>query len=380
MTDRTVLEARVVTGQGGGPDKTILNSPRFMASRGYPSVCVYLRSPSDSGFAALEEKARRWNAPLEAVDDHGPLDFRILNRLRDVYDRHRPAIWHGHDYKTNLFGLLLARSRPLTLVTTLHGWVKRTWKTPLYYAIDRRCIKRYAAVVAVSQDLFDAALECGTPPDRCFLVPNAIDLDEFKRSISVDEANAKRGVDPKRFVIGAAGRLSPEKGLDLLVHAVADLVANGISAELHIAGDGDDRGRLERIIRERGVQDRVKLVGFQADLADFYQSLDLFALSSLREGLPNVILEAMAFGVPVVATNVAGMPSIIADGKTGLLVPVGSKEALANAIKVMLTETALRNRVAAEGRSLLEREFSFARRMDRMKEIFDLTLDREGRR
>ena len=379
MTERTVLEARVVTGEGGGPDKTILNTNRYMAERGYPSVCVYLRSPNDSGFSAIEEKARRWQAPLEAVDDNGPLDFKILKRLRAVCDRHHPAIWHGHDYKTNFFGLLLARSRPMTLITTLHGWVKRTWKTPLYYAIDRRCIRRYAAVIAVSQDLFDAAIQCGVPPDRCFLVPNAIDGEEFRRTIPVVDAKAAKGVDPKRPLIGAAGRLSPEKGFDSLIHAAADLIAEGVDLQLLIAGEGDDRKRLESIIAERRVNASVSLIGFHQDLSVFYQSLDVFVLSSLREGLPNVVLEAMAFGAPVLATDVAGMPSIINDGRTGILIDRADRCTLSNGLRRLLESEYLRRDLAKAARALIENKFSLARRMDRMKEIYDLTLERAGR-
>lgn len=380
MTPRTVLEARVVTGEGGGPDKTILNTPRFMAERGFPSVCVYLRPPKDSGFAALEEKAKRWNAPLEAVDDNGPLDLGVIGRLRSVCERHQPAIWHGHDYKTNFLGLWLARKRPMTLITTLHGWVKNTWKTPLYYAIDRRCIKRYAAVMAVSQDLFDAALACGTPKDRCFLLPNAIDVEEFRRTQSIEEAKVKRGVDPHRFLVGAAGRLSPEKGFDLLIQSVKSLADGGLNVELHIAGEGDDRPRLERLIQNLQIADRVNLLGYQARLHDCFESLNVFALSSFREGLPNVVLEAMAFGVPVVATNIAGVPFVVKEGLTGLLVEPNSQAALTAGIQRMAENIEARRRMGEECRKLMEAEFSFATRMDRMKAIYDLTLEREGRR
>jgi len=379
MNGRTVLEARIVTGEGGGPDKTILNTPRFMSPRGYPSICLYLRPPGDPGFHAIEEKAAHWDAPLEPLDDSGPLDFGVLRRAREVCDRHCPAIWHGHDYKTNFLGLLLARKRPMALVTTLHGWVKHTWKTPFYYALDRRCIRRYAAVIAVSDDLLQSARECGVPPDRCFLVPNAIDCDEFRRTLTINEAKARRGFRPEGFLIGAAGRLSPEKGFDLLIDAVAGLNAEGLAVHLQIAGEGDDRASLERLIRERHLNDRVTLLGFQSDLSLFYQSLDGFVLSSIREGLPNVVLEAMAFEVPILATRVAGAPSVIHDDETGLLVEPGSSASLDGGLRRLLQDGALRARLATTARGLVASKFGFAQRMDRMKEIYDLTLAREGR-
>ena len=121
-----VLDARVLRGSGGGPDKTILNSPRFLKEAGYRMVCAYLRHPADPGFEKLRCKAEERGAPLIAVDDHGPLDLGVIGRLLNVCRRDRVTIWHGHDYKTNALGLVLRRFWPMRLVTTVHGWVHHT--------------------------------------------------------------------------------------------------------------------------------------------------------------------------------------------------------------------------------------------------------------
>ena len=125
-----VLDARVLAGSGGGPDKTILNSPRHLGPAGYRMLCLYLRPPGDPGFEAIRRKAADKAAPLVEVDDRGPLDWRVVPRLAAVCRRERVAVWHGHDYKTNLLGLLLARLWPMRLVTTVHGWVHHTARTP----------------------------------------------------------------------------------------------------------------------------------------------------------------------------------------------------------------------------------------------------------
>src|SRR5436309_734703 len=105
---RVVLETRVVKGSGGGPDKTILNSPRFLHAAGYDTLCAYMHPPRDPGFEQLRRKAMRWNAPLLSIPDHGPLDWTIIPRLLSICRRNKVAIWHGHDYKSNLLGLLLS--------------------------------------------------------------------------------------------------------------------------------------------------------------------------------------------------------------------------------------------------------------------------------
>src|SRR6516162_7393369 len=165
-----VLDARVVSGSGGGPDKTILNQPRFLAPVGYLNLCAYMHPPGDPGFEQLRSKARTWQAPLVAVPDRGPWDVRVISSLLRVCRRQRVCIWHGHDYKSNVLGLLLRRFWPMRLVTTVHGWVKHTRRTPLYYGLDRFCLRRYEKVFCVSNDLYEDCLARGVPEDRCLLI------------------------------------------------------------------------------------------------------------------------------------------------------------------------------------------------------------------
>src|SRR4051812_43946618 len=121
-----VLDTRVVTGTGGGPDKTILNSPRFLSGAGYRMICAYMHPPGDPGFAEITRKAEAWGAPLVSVPDRGPWDLKVTSRLLGLCRRERVAIWHGHDYKSNVLGLLLRPFWPMRLVTTVHGWVRHT--------------------------------------------------------------------------------------------------------------------------------------------------------------------------------------------------------------------------------------------------------------
>ncbi|MGL4462000.1 MAG: glycosyltransferase, partial [Planctomycetia bacterium] len=127
-----VLHVRVVTGAGGGPDKTVLNSPRYLRPLGYDAVCAFLHPPGDPGVEILRQRADRWDAPTEMIPDRGPLDFESTLHLLNLCRRRRVSIWHGHDYKSNAIGLLLRRFHPMKLVTTVHGWVRHTKRTKLY--------------------------------------------------------------------------------------------------------------------------------------------------------------------------------------------------------------------------------------------------------
>jgi glycosyltransferase involved in cell wall biosynthesis len=374
-----VLEARVVTGAGGGPDKTILNSARFLEPFGYRTICAYLRPPHDAAFEHLRERARHANAELVEIDDRGPCDVRVFTRLLRLCRSERVAIWHGHDYKTNLLGLVLRRFWPMRLVTTVHGWVKHTARTPLYYSLDRWSLKHYDRVVCVSDDLVQECLNSKVPRQRCSLIENAIDLEDYRRTLTVLEAKRRLGFATDRLLVGAVGRLSAEKGFDLLIDAAIRLFAEGCELDLVIAGDGDQRQKLQDKIDAAGAGARIRLLGHCSHLHELYQAMDLFVLSSHREGLPNVVLEAMAMRAPVLATRVGGVPRLIEHGESGWLVEAGDPNALQSAIRSLLDSPALRERFAEQARRTVENRHSFAARMQKFAALFDELLGRDER-
>ena len=162
-----VLHTRVITGAGGGPDKTILNSPRFLGDLGYQSVCAFLRPPGDDGFQVIRERA----AAASAVDRRNRRSWaaRLARRLSDcstVCRRRQVDVWHAHDYKTNLLGLLLRRFHPMRLVTTMHGWVEFTTRTRLYYRCDGWSLPRYERVICVSEDILQQCRNYGVADDK----------------------------------------------------------------------------------------------------------------------------------------------------------------------------------------------------------------------
>jgi glycosyltransferase involved in cell wall biosynthesis len=181
-------------------------------------------------------------------------------------------------------------------------------------------------------------------------------------------------------LIGAVGRLSAEKGFDTLILAADQLLKHDLNVEVVIVGEGDERSRLEELIAGLNRQDRIRLVGYQSDVRELYQAMDVFALSSLREGLPNVLLEAMALEVPVVATRIAGVPQVVHDGDNGLLVDPGSIDQMVQALRRLTADQDLRARLAAEARKTIEESFSFEQRMRKIAKIYDQVLRRNGER
>jgi glycosyltransferase involved in cell wall biosynthesis len=369
-----VLHTRCITGTGGGPDKTILNSPRFLPALGYQAVCAFLHPPHDPGFAIVEQRAREASARVAGIPDRGLADLGVIRRLLQLCREHQVRIWHGHDYKTNVLGLIVRRFWPMHLVTTAHGWVQYTPRLRLYYAIDRWALRRYDQVVCVSEDLHQACLDLGLSPSRCHLVHNAIDVQRYRREVDRSVAKQQLGAPGDRVLLGAVGRLSQEKGFDVLIRAAAELLRRGRPITLWIAGDGPARRELEQLIKELGVEAHVRLLGFVQDLRMHYQAMDVYVLSSVREGLPNSLLEAMALEAPVLATRIAGIPSLIADNVNGLLVEPGSVGTLVDGLQRLLEDEGLRDRLGREARSTIVSYYSFERRMQRIAAVYDRVM------
>jgi len=367
----TVLDMRVVSGKGGGPDKTILNSPRFLEPLGYRMLCGYLYPPGDPGYAEIERKAAKYGAPLVSIPDRGPFDWRIVRAVYDVCRRENVKIWHGHDYKSNALGLVLNRLWPMKLVTTAHGWVEITKRTPWYYRIDKFCLPRYDRVYCVSEDLYRDCRKCGVKARNAVLLENGIDTEEFSRQATIAKAKQRLGLPAHGILIGAVGRLSAEKAFDLLLRSVHEIHSSGIDVCLMILGDGNERSRLEELARYLNIAERVTFAGWQSEAKPYYEAFDIFALSSLREGLPNVLLEAMAMEVPCLATRIAGIPKLIEHGVNGLLAEAGDQIGFTSSLKELTINLQLRKELGLAGRRTIMNRYSFAARMQKLARSYD---------
>ena len=385
----SVLHVRTVVGRGGGADKTTLKSPGYLLGTRYRASVAYLYPPGDPGFQEIRDRAEAWNCPLVAYPDRGLADIAIPWRLFALARRLKTGIWHGHEYKSNLIGWLLRPLCRFHLVTTVHGWVEHSPKLFLYYAVDRWVLRRFDRVVAVSNDIFQACLDMGVRPERLRLIENAIEPADYRRHGSASRARGRIGAPSRlltgrvvpegRLIIGAVGRLSPEKGFDLLIEAVSRLCAAGLDLELWIAGEGAQEAALRQAIDKTACHDRIRLLGFCSDTVALFECFDIFCLPSLREGLPNVILEAMAMEVPILATRCGGIEAALRDGKDSRLIPPGSVDALEQGLADLVRDQRARQRLAARALERVRSEFSFRRRMDKVIAVYDELCADEAR-
>ncbi|MFT5291613.1 MAG: glycosyltransferase involved in cell wall biosynthesis [Planctomycetota bacterium] len=364
----TVLHVRCTDGPGGGPEKTILRSAGYLGAAGYRALAAILHDPQNNEYAQLEAWSRREGAELIPVPDNGPLDYTLVSRMSELCLREGVVIWHGHDYKSNLLGLLVARRVGVHLVSTAHGWVHRTVRTPLYFAIDRWCLRRYQRVIAVSRALGIECLAAGVSSSRLTVIENAIDASHV--------SPATLAPRPECLHLGAVGRLSPEKGFLDLLEAFRRLFEGGACLQLTIFGEGEQRHELEEFIHMHGLQGQVRLAGFEANKAAIFNELDIYVSSSYREGLPNALLEAMAYGLPIVSTSVGGVPDALTHGVDALLSQAGDVDALHDNLRILIRDRQLQIRFAQAARKRVLEQYSFSQRMDKMTALYDGLLGR----
>ena len=365
-----VLHVRVVTATGGGPEKTILNSPRFLQRLGYRSLVAFMHPPGDPGFEEIRRRGREAGIDVISIPDRGAWDWRPLLALISLCRRENVAIWHGHDYKSNVFGLLVRRFHRMRLVTTAHGWVDKSGRMPIYDRVDLAVLPFYERVICVSDDLVGQCQAAGISPSRICHIENAIDAEQYDRQVERCQAKKRLEMPASTLLIGAVGRLSPEKGFDVLIQAIVRLRGKGHDIGLVIAGEGPDRARLEQTIAVEALASHCRLLGHVSRIRDVYEAIDIFALSSLREGLPNVVLEAMAMSLPIVATRVAGVPRIIEHDQTGLLVAPGDADEIANGLEILINNCKVRQELGRQGRRLIEERYSFRQRMEKVTGVY----------
>lgn len=284
-----------------------------------------------------------------------------------------------HGYKANLVGRYAARRVGVPVVAISRGWTGENFRVRLYERLDRFALSWMDHVVCVSEGQAAKVRRAGVPAQRITVIRNAIRADRFA---TPDPRNRDLlqsfFASPPRLIVGAAGRLSPDKGFSGLIRAATQVCQQRSDVGFVLFGQGPLRDSLQREVERLGLRGRFVLAGFRRDLDALIPHLDLLVLPSLTEGLPNVVLEAMAAAVPVVATAVGGTPEVVVDGVTGHLVAVKDVETLAKRIAEVLASPE-RTAMGLRGRERVRQHFTFEAQAQEYERFFEeLTFARQA--
>jgi glycosyltransferase involved in cell wall biosynthesis len=314
-----------------------------------------------------------------------PRDLVALAKLTALTRRLRPHVVHTHTAKAGFLGRLAARAAGVPVILhTYHGHVLSGYysqaKTRALQLMERGLARLSDQLIAVSDRVQDDLVQFGVAPaERFRVVPLGLDLAPlFDVSAQRGVLRRELGVALNAPLVGIVGRLFPIKNHALFLDAAARLLAEQPDARFVIVGDGALRGELEARAEQPDLAGRVYFTGWRHDLATIYADLDVLAVSSRNEGTPVSAIEAMAAGCAVVATRVGGLPDLIADGRTGTLVPADDPTALSAAIGETLTDPVGSRAIRAAARADVEHRFMATRLVEEMKALYLHLLAAKG--
>lgn len=299
--------------------------------------------------------------PIHHIRKRDGVDLRVVMDLRRILNNFDIETVHSHNFSTWLYAALAVHSLPWKRIIHVHTEHSDVAYTRRRYLIERLLGWVTTYTVAVSEHVRSIMInKIGIAGDRVRKVYNGIDAERFAPDASIRyRVRAMLGIGEQDVVVGIVARLSKVKDHTTLLHAFAQITREpALSTRLLIVGEGPERPRIEQIIRNLGLGDCVMLLGERQDIADILNAVDIYALSSLSEGMNLTLLEAMGCGLPVVATSVGGNTETVVENMTGFLTPPQDAVALSSALKRLVTSDSLRQRLGHQGRERILQVFN----------------------
>ena len=291
----------------------------------------------------------------ELFDCSGRLDLGTIYSIRETVQRRRIQILHAHGYKANFYGQLAVRGSSVKQVSTAHNWPGKSLPLRFYALVDRILLRYADHVCAVSPNVETQLKRYRIPPHKLTLIENGVDATQLLRGTPALRELPGLGA---KVIVGFVGRLAPEKGLRYLIHAAKGILRLRADVILLIVGEGPERVELEVLVSKLGLENSVFFLGQRSDLADVYASFDIFVLPSLVEGMPMALLEAMAAGKPVIATRVGGVPRMISEQESGILIEPGDVRGLTAALAQLLQQSEKARQLGQRASEVVQSRFS----------------------
>lgn len=318
-------------------------------------------------------------------------DVRAARALVQLFRERRYHIVNTHLAKAGILGRWAAHRVGVPIILhSLHGATfntnpgQRTLRDRLYLALERRAAQWTDRILSVGADLTARYLAAGVGrPEQYVLIHSGMDLDAFRaaRHMSPAERLARRrewGLSEEHFIAGYAAALEWRKGHRFLLQAAAPICARYPQVRLLFAGEGNDRPRIERLVDEAGLRDRVIFTGYRTDIAAIMATFDLKLFAGTREGLPQVLVQAAAVGLPVLAFAAEGVTEMVHDGCNGFVLPPGDIAGMVRAWATLIEQPDLRRRMAAYGPTLVDDRWQIATMQAKTRALYDELLAEKG--
>lgn len=357
----------------GGAERMLLGVLRHLDKERFESVVCCIQDRGE-----LADEAETMGIPVIALGlmARGGHDRRVVPALRRLMREQRIDVMHSHLYHANLYGRLAARCEGIPTVASVHNtYTHRKWYRHL---INRYLARHTFRVTAGSADVERDLREIDRiPAEKLVRLPNCIDLSRVDTTLTTAEARQRLGFAPTARVIGTVGRVEEQKGQVFLLEAFAQLRQSPGSDDLGllIVGDGRLMPKLRETAERLGIAAYCRFPGNLPQLGDVYRAIDVFVMPSLWEGLSLAMLEAMAAGLPMVATNVGGARDVLGDSERGVLVPSGDAAAIAIAVGGLIADGRARTEIADAGTRHVRERYSVAALATQLSDIYLAALE-----
>jgi|SRR5579863_1975122 len=378
---RRIKVIHVPTTTAGGLGRSVLLMAKGLDPARYEvSVAFGPGYPMDqwfveAGFRVFRVRMRRGLHPVNLL---GLWDlFRLFRR--ESFD-----VVHAHSSVAGVLARLAARLSGVPVVIfTLHGYasldVRRSALRPFLWMVEKLMDRFTDYYAAICSDVEQTWIARGiVSPERVAVIYNGVDPETVCRPIDPDAKRAELNIPLNAPIIGTIGRLEPQKATDHLVRVFPSILSVFPDAHLVIVGNGPLYRRTCGLVGELGLSARVHLLGWREDATDLIAIMDVFCLPSLREGFSVALLEAMAHARPIVCTRVAGNPEAVADGETGLLVPVADPAALSKALLELLREREIAREMGRRGRERLIQRFTARKMGEEYSRLYERVVRQRG--
>lgn len=344
----------------GGTERLVIQIARELRRRGH--TAVVFGPPDGIGNGWLRQELNALGFEWGTLPRRWMLDPRAVWDIVRLIRRYDVNVVHSHEFAPSVFGAVASWLTGKPHVLTMHSnlYFAGAWRRRAAF----RWAVRHSGAVAVSRDTRDdAERRLGLPPGTIQVIPNGIASEPGRR----EPLRRELRIPDDELLVVALGNLNPRKAHGLLVDALIELRRRRPDLRWHLAIAGRDQGTGEELRRQSeasGVAPLVHLLGHRSDTEDILAAADIFAMSSLHEGMPLAVMEAMFAGKPVISSVAGGISEMLSDGVEGLLTPVGDSRAIADGLERLLSDRALRDRVGVAARARAERQFGIAPMMD----------------
>jgi len=300
-------------------------------------------------------------------------DLSAIAKLRKYLRENKIHILCTHDYRTQFIGFWAVRNTGSRWMAFSRGWTSENLKIILYNLLDKMILRFADHLVAVSHSQKQKLKKWLVPGDKISVVHNAINPENF---LHIEKTDMKKefGFPDDSLVYISGGRFSKEKGMTYLVQAAIKAISRNARLRFVLFGDGPDLASIREAISQSGNDDKILCPGFRSNFISYLKGSDFFINPSLSEGLPNVVLEAMATGIPILATSVGGVPEIISHQKNGYLVPPGNVDSLATGIIFLSSEEDRVREYAMKARKSIDARFSFEKQNEKLISLYKKLL------